>query len=376
MTAAFDRPPDARTRGGHNRLIGLDVTRAIALIGVVVMNYHGMTSYVASQERTDSLIDRVFDIQFGVLSTRFAAAFVVVAGIGVGLLTRNSLASGDRSQVLETRLRLLRRGVVLLIVGYFLDMAWPGTILFYYGVYFVLASFIFHLTSRSLVLLAAVNVVATMSVSIWSRSRLVDGDTMSWLSPSNIDSLQDLGVRTFVGYTHPVLPWMVFFIAGMLIARHWLHTRVRQAGTVLIVLIASTYLVASVVRMFDVDDEAILYVFTSMQPDERGLAYIVSTLGIATLAFFVISEFAQRHRSNPAVVTLQRAGQMSLTLYLGHVLFHYAIVEWLDWNFGSGLGSAISLALAYWALAILVGSWWHHRVGPGPAEWIYRRLGG
>lgn len=33
--------PEGATSAGAPRLIGLDVTRAIALIGVVVMNYHG-----------------------------------------------------------------------------------------------------------------------------------------------------------------------------------------------------------------------------------------------------------------------------------------------------------------------------------------------
>jgi uncharacterized membrane protein YeiB len=74
------------------------------------------------------------------------------------------------------------------------------------------------------------------------------------------------------------------------------------------------------------------------------------------------------------MTALQRAGQLSLTLYLGHVLFFYIVYDWLGWN--SGLGWALLLATLYWVLAIVVGSWWHHRIGAGPAERLYRLLGG
>ncbi len=378
MTVDFDRPAAGRTRDGRQRMVGLDVARALALIGVVVMNYHGMISYASGDETSSSLIDRIFDIRTGVLSTRFAAAFVLVAGVGVTLLTESARTSGNASHIVDARVRLLRRGFVLLIAGYFLDMSWPGTILFYYGIYFLIAAFIFRLSTRSLVLIAVGTTAVTLGVSTWRRSRLLDGDATQWVSPSNIESVQDMLARAFLGYTHPVFPWLVFLVAGMVIGRHLdrFASLGRRPIALFVALIATAYLVTSFVRDLDVDDRSILYVLTSMQPDERGLAYIVSTTFLAVLAFAVISRTAERYRSTAAVIALTRAGQLSLTLYLGHVLFYYAFVEWLDWGFGSGLGSAIALALAYWVLAMAFGSWWHHRIGPGPAEWLYRRLGG
>ena len=66
----------------RDRLIGLDVTRGVALIGVCVMNYHGyLNSGAAQLDR--STLGKFFNPWTGPLSTRFAAVYVAVAGIGV-----------------------------------------------------------------------------------------------------------------------------------------------------------------------------------------------------------------------------------------------------------------------------------------------------
>ena len=33
-------------------------------------------------------------------------------------------------------------------------------------------------------------------------------------------------------------------------------------------------------------------------------------------------------------------------------------------------------AAAFWVVAITAAAWWHRRRGIGPAEWLYRQLGG
>ena len=70
--------------GSLRRLPGPDVVRAIALIGVVVMNYHGYL-IIKGGERSGGWANDLFDPWTGPLSSRFAATFVLVAGVGVTL---------------------------------------------------------------------------------------------------------------------------------------------------------------------------------------------------------------------------------------------------------------------------------------------------
>ena len=380
MTSAFDHPAAGRTAAGKSRSIGLDVVRAVALIGVVVMNYNGMINFAEGFERheTPSFSERLFDIGTGVLSTRFAAVFVLVAGIGITLLTDSARRDASKASLALARLRLVRRGTALLLAGYFLDMAWPGTILFYYGAFFIVAALVFAWRTRVLALAAMAILPATFALSTWRRSRLMEGDPTDWVDPSDIGSVQDFAARVFLGYTHPFLPWFAFLLIGMIIGRHLeaIRVRTRSICLVLIVAVAAIYGAATAIRSLGVDDHAVLYILSSMHPNERGLAYALATASIAALAFVSISWAAERAHSSRPTVALQRAGQLSLTLYLGHVLFYYAIVRWAGWDIGSGVSSALTLALVYWILAIAVGSWWHHRIGSGPAERLYRWLGG
>ena len=89
-------------RAGHivrRRLPGPDVVRAVALIGVVVMNFHGYLLLADDRRRRASATDgrpMLFDPWNGPLSTRFAATFVLVAGVGVTLLTRSVIGDHDR----------------------------------------------------------------------------------------------------------------------------------------------------------------------------------------------------------------------------------------------------------------------------------------
>lgn len=378
MTHSFDRPPAGLTRSGRPRVIGLDVARAIALIGVVVMNYHGIMNFSDWSERSESFVGRIFDISTGALSTRFAATFVVVAGVGITLLTNSARASSSRQDIVEARVRLVRRGFVLLIGGYFLDLAWPGTILFYYGAYFVGAAFVFNLRTRRLAIIAGAIVAGTLTVSIWRRDRLMHDDPTAWIDPAHIESARDVFARAFLGYTHPILPWFSFLVAGMILGRHLdtVHRHRRKISLALIATIVTTYAAATIVRSFTTSDQTIVYIVSSMQPYERGFAYIVSTLAIAVLAVIAISTLAEHHAMNALIVAFRRAGQLSLSLYLGHVLFYYAVVDWFGWWTGTGLGSALGLSATYWILGITAAPWWHHRLGPGPAEWLYRRLSG
>lgn len=375
----FDNPPAGVTRFGRPRHIGIDVARALCLIGVVVMNYHGKMNYGSDRRpSTIHLVQRIFDVDTGILTTRFAATFVVVAGIAITFLTDTARISTSARTITDTRLRLVRRGCVLLVSGYFLDFAWPGTILFYYGAYFIVAAVLFRLRSRTLLGLALLITAGATALSSWRNVQLSNGRSTAWLDPHDISTLRDLLLRLFVGYTHPILPWLAFLIVGMVIGRsyarlvdHW-----KSISLGLVALVAVAYGIVTTVRILDLDREPIAHILVSMHPDDRGVAYVTSTLGIATSTILVISATASRWRESSVIRVLQRAGQMSLSIYLGHVLFYYLVVDWLRWLPSVGLAESLALAMAFWVLAMTAAAWWHHRLGLGPAERIYRWLGG
>ena len=369
----FNHPAAGTTSLGTSRLIGLDVTRAIALIGVVVMNYHGGLN---DPSIGHDFWHRVFNVYSGVLSTRFAATFVFVAGIGTALLSRK--AYEDQQDVAKLRIRLIRRGALLLFGGYFLNHAWPGTILFYYGAYFILSALFIMWKSRSIILVAITTAITATVVSTWEANQAHLGQSTSWMHPRNIHSVKDLFLRIFIDYTHPVFPWLAFFCLGIVIGRNLeaVTKKWRQISVMSCAIISMCYVITSILDHQDSRSNAVIHVFTSMQPFTRGLFYSLTSAAIALLAFLVINQFAKNYQDARLIVHLQRSGQVTLSLYLLHVLIYYVFVEWSSMITATGLETALIFAGVFWLFAITIASWWQHHFGQGPAERLYRAIGG
>jgi uncharacterized membrane protein YeiB len=94
------------------------------------------------------------------------------------------------------------------------------------------------------------------------------------------------------------------------------------------------------------------------------------------IAFAVVSWVAERFRGSQLTQVFAHAGQMTLTLYIAHGLAFNFVVQWMGWVEPAGLDLALVFTACYWVSAIALGSLWHQRVHIGPAEWLYRKLGG
>ena len=200
----------------RGRLPGPDVVRAAALIGVVVMNYHGYL-ILRGGARGDGAVERFFDPWTGPLATRFAATFVLTAGVGVTLLTRRAI--GHPNLVRARRWTLVRRGLALYAFGLLFDEIWRGTILPYYGAMFVIAAGLFTLRSRWVVAIGVAAALAGAGIAWWGLERRLDGRDTSWLFQPEGRSPRALLFDVFVNGTHPLFPWLAFFCAGIVLGR-------------------------------------------------------------------------------------------------------------------------------------------------------------
>ena len=352
-----------------SRSADLDVVRAIALIGVCVMNYHGYLNGAAAADDS-SFWGSLFDPWSGPLSTRFAATFVLVAGMGVAMMGRRALASkaaGVANAVSETRITLVRRGVLLLAVGYVFDWIWPGTILFFYGGLFAVAALLVTLRTAWIATIGTAAAVAAALIAWWSTRRdlswLVGGSSELTMSPR--DLLFDLVVRG----THPLLPWLAFFCAGMVLARTLPADSESRALAALggAAAVAAAY----ALREFLPGSEQVL----STNPGSRGMLYTVSALGSAVTAVVVIGALARATSQSSVTRALAVAGRCTLTLYVLHAFAYNALVRMMGLvDRDSGLGAALAIAAAYWVVAVAAAVLWTRVARLGPLEWLYRRF--
>jgi uncharacterized protein len=367
-----------------SRIESLDVTRAIALFGVVAMNYHAYLNGAQSMYPTHpSVWERMFNPLTGPLTTRFAATFVLIAGIGVSLFTQRARASNNRADIQHARIVLLRRGTLLYFLGYFVQWFWPGTILFYYGAYFIIAAAVFAWSSRQLIGLCVISIATAAGISWWRANQLLDGNLTNWLSPSP-NSPRNLLIRTFVDYTHPVFPWIAFFIVGIVLGRH-IHRlpeiRLRLMFAAILLMLAThaaNFLFTPSSQI--VDRDFVLAKLLSTQPLDRSMLFSLGTLATAVVALCLVSLVVERAPRfiilGVLVRFLARAGRMTLSVYLLHVVFFNLLVHRLHWVGGTGLDTALVLSLLFYVVTLMLASGWNKHFGLGPAERAYRTFGG
>ena len=60
------------------------------------------------------------------LDGRAAATFVILAGVGVTLMSRRALGSRDPRAISPAKKTLIRRGIFLLVIGFVNLVIWPG----------------------------------------------------------------------------------------------------------------------------------------------------------------------------------------------------------------------------------------------------------
>jgi uncharacterized membrane protein YeiB len=370
----------SRPAESADRLPAPDVVRALALFGVMLMNYNGYLRLRSDPliDRT-SLLERLFNPFGGPFATRFAATFVLTAGVGITLLTRRVVAqreagdSGAAEAVTEMRWRLVRRGMALYVFGQVLDVIWPGTIIIYYGAMFAVGALLFTLASRWVIAVGVVATAAAWAIEAWSFRRVEVGADISWLTSPGDDTVRRFVIDLAVNGTHPLLPWLVFLCAGIVLGRliHAADWELPCIGVGLLLFGTSALVSAFASTPFS---ERML----SLDPFDRGALYVASALGTALLAYATISWIVRIlwPRVPQFIDPLRRAGQMSLTIYFAHIIVFNFVVDWLGWVEPGGVGTAIVFALVFWVVAIAGAAWWNRQYGRGPLERVYRAIGG
>ncbi|TRW44565.1 heparan-alpha-glucosaminide N-acetyltransferase domain-containing protein [Georgenia yuyongxinii] len=208
MTSTAKAAP-ARTAPARPRLVGVDATRGVALLGMMAV--HSLWSVDAAGNETWT---------YALFAGRAAATFAVLAGVGVAFMTgrRQVGRSGFGGVAAMLATRALAIGLIGLALG-FADSDVTNVILAAYAVLFVLAIPLVLLPTRALVVLGAAIMLLVPVLSHLVRPALPvpteanPSFVMLFTNPAGL-----LSELTLTG-VYPALPWLAYLCAGLAIGR-------------------------------------------------------------------------------------------------------------------------------------------------------------
>lgn len=217
-------PVDDSSSAG--RLIGLDLARAVAVLGMIAVHLLPMAAR-----------DGTMSTAFVLSSGKASALFAVLAGVGLALSTgRTRRPTGRRwlSSMLEVAVRALLIGLLGLALGGIVPAERADVILVYYGVLFLLAIPLLRLRPVTLAVLAVVIAIAVPVFSQWWRAGMPPAPEMN-LSFQTLSTQPVLTVQMLLlTGAFPALVWMAYVCAGLAIGRTAISERGRMTHLVII----------------------------------------------------------------------------------------------------------------------------------------------
>lgn len=370
-----DRMPTIREETAADRILGYDVARAAAIAGMVVVHFAFLASGTARPAWLDHFVHEVLD-------GRAAATFMVLAGVGLTLLSRRAVASGDPGELSRARVVIRRRGWFLLVIGFVNLVFWPGDILRVYGIALLVAATLIDASDRRLLAAAGLSVAGFLVLfALLDYDKHWDWESLTyhqlWTADGILRNLFYDGFRS-------VFPWAAFVFYGMWLGRrNLLDPRTNRRFLVISVGIAAAAEIASRVAVawlggkggWDGDEAVGLFGTISMPPLP---VFLVAALSSAT----AVISLAVRLASMPILVPLLRplaaTGRLALTWYLGHIAVVLAVGTAIDMDVipEPTLIGAVATGLGFFASAVAVSAVWTRFYRTGPLESAMRSMTG
>lgn len=293
---------------------------------------------------------------------RAAILFGLVAGVGVSLLARSRSTSPAAA-----RLKLLWRSLLLLPLGLALQRLDHGVyvILQDYALLFLLAIVVLGLSDRVLLTLAGLTAVLGPLGYLWGRMHApeaFDRDVIEFGQPAG-DILHGL----VLSGPYPLITWAAPFLVGLWLGRRDLRTvRARRwllaaGGAVTVAAFgASVVLTGLLGEPSDVPgwDHLVADTAHSQMP-----LWVIGATGSA--AFLLGGALAIERLAGRLVWPLVAAGQLALTVYVGHLLALHTAREALTSDTVSG---ALVVVAGFTLTAAVLATAWRALFARGPLE--------
>ncbi len=353
------------------RVVGIDVARALAIIGMIIVNFK-----IAFGDKGNE----VYKLFAGIFEGKAAATFVVLAGIGVAFMSNNVVESNDKVKLKNTRIRIAKRAIFLFVIGLLYTPIWIADILHFYGIYMLITLLLIS-SSRELIFSSGLLLILIYPL-LMLFLQYDTGWNFATFVYSDFWSVSGFFRNLFYNGFHPVIPWTAFMFLGLWFGKQDLSNEKFIKKTMLVsigIFITMLLLSEFLITVLSEGDQATILELKQVLGTSPMPPLPIYMISGSSIAIFIISTsilIAKKYESNFIIVALTKTGQLALTFYVAHVIIGMGIVEFIDpEKMGKySIEFSIIYALLFSVFCILFAVIWSKHKKTGPLEWVMRKI--
>ncbi|WP_420572623.1 DUF418 domain-containing protein [Kordia sp.] len=354
-----------------NRIVGIDIARALAIIGMILVNF----KMIFGQEGASWLQNFI-----AIFEGKAAALFVILAGIGIAFMTNTAVKNKDEQKLRQAQKRIFKRAILLFFIGLSYIVIWPADILHFYGIYMLLTLLVLK-QNPIYALLIAICLICLYPILMF----FIEYD-LGW----NFQDFTYSDFWTFDGFFrnlcyngfHPVIPWTAFMLIGVWFGRQDLHneTFIKRTFFACLTIAISVKLLSVGLLVYLSNGNGAMVtelapiLDTSPMPPLPIYMFLSSSIALCIVCSCIW--IAKRVRHGLVIDALKSTGQLALTFYVAHVVIGIGCVELLSitsiGNFS--LEFSVIYAIIFSLFCIVFATIWLRYQKVGPLEWMLRKL--
>ena len=363
----------------QHRIAGYDFARSLALFGLAVVNFSGGVAHAD------------FHWLYTFIQSGATATFMLLAGVGVSLLTQSVRTTDGTPGIADSRKRLIKRAAFLIVVGICCNLIWHTDVLHLYGISIAIGSLLIA-SNRWLWSLAFIFVLACAAFIFFSFDyyEVVDEAIRNnWNVPSDSNPWTVKGIvfRFYISGLHSIFKWIAFLLIGMWLGQRNVHTPETRRkvffGGIAVALI-SEYIPLVLIHH-------LLWLVSGLSPANAlrliEAARILITPFLIPIYFFagcgtaitivggslmLTEKYPDVKWTKPFIST----GQLALTLYVAHLFIVRGWPGVLGILENQTLSFVIGSAVIFCICGVIFSHFWRKRFERGPLEWAMRRITG
>lgn len=353
------------------RIIGFDLARTYAIFGMFIVNFNIVFGNFSDKTGLNYFLS--------MFSGNSATVFVMLAGMGIALLTNREYYSYDE----KVRLRntILKRALFLFVIGLLLQLFWPADILHYYGGYMTFAAFLLFANRKYYLWVSTIAVLTFHFLFIF-----IPFET-NWnfetLQYNNFWTLDGFVINFFYNGWNSVFPWLAFFTTGLYLGRlKWQESNTQKRMFIIGLIFYLTVIVIQyLANTFSDNLELQELINADYLPPM--LPFMLSTTGFGFMLISIFMFLGNLVADKKWANDLAKVGQMTLSHYISHLtigLFIFAQIYSIDFIKKVPRQKFIEpeyillFSIFYFILSFIFTKLWTMKFKNGPFETIMRKV--